>query len=65
VKPRGWSYAAGEESLRGFVSCNDSLDAGALSQPVVRLPQGNRAYAGTLDLSSSASPMRSPSGPRM
>ena len=51
--------------MRGFVSCNDSLDAGAVCQPAVRLPQGNCAYAGTRYLSSSASPMSSPSGPRM
>jgi len=26
ARPQGWSNAAGEESLRGLVSCNDSLD---------------------------------------
>jgi hypothetical protein len=52
-------------ALRGFVRCNDSLDAGAVSRPAVRSPQGDRTYARSLDLSSSASPMRSPSGPRM
>ena len=51
-------------ALRAFVNCNDSLDAGAVSHPAVHL-QRYCAYAGSLDLSSSARPMRSPSGPRM
>jgi hypothetical protein len=42
-----------------------SLDAGAGFRPAGRLPQGNCAYARPLYLSSSARPIRSPSGPRM
>ena len=41
------------------------LDAGAALQPGVRLLKANYVSARSLYLSSSASPMRRPSGPRM
>jgi len=64
AKAQGWSRAPGRSGAR-----LRQLQRFARRQrgiPTDRpLPQVTSAYAGTPFLSSSASPMRSPSGPRM